>query len=237
MLRMFQAAPQRGRRDWDAAAAAPDSCLLAAQRADQAMREANKRAAAAAFQANNRAGVRDSDTLDLHDLYVEEALGCLRTRLGEARQEARACLQTFLHFWLQGAVHQSSHKAPTRHKQACSTCRVARFTATLCLCQGGARLPHAQLDIVFCSALAPRHCTDYCQPACLQALARRQEGAKRSQGTAISPAQSVLCTSQLRSAASTCWGCVRAARAPRRAWSTWSWCTARGTTARAASSG
>jgi len=53
------------------------------------MREANKRAAAAAFQANNRAGVRDSDTVDLHDLYVEEALGCLRTRLGEARQEAR----------------------------------------------------------------------------------------------------------------------------------------------------
>lgn len=53
------------------------------------MKEANRRAAAAAFQANNRAGVRDTDTLDLHDLYVEEALACLRTRLNEARQEAR----------------------------------------------------------------------------------------------------------------------------------------------------
>lgn len=59
------------------------------QAADQKMKEANKRAADAAFQSNNHVGARESDTVDLHGLYVEEALNRLKTRLDDARQEAR----------------------------------------------------------------------------------------------------------------------------------------------------
>ena len=51
------------------------------------MRAANKKAADAAFQSNNRSGVRDSDTVDLHGLYVEEAVGRLKQRLDEAQTE------------------------------------------------------------------------------------------------------------------------------------------------------
>ena len=51
------------------------------------MRAANKKAADAAFQSNNRSGVRDSDAVDLHGLYVEEAVSRLKQRLNEAQTE------------------------------------------------------------------------------------------------------------------------------------------------------
>ena len=76
------------------------------QAADQAMRAANKKAADAAFQSNNRSGVRDSDTVDLHGLYVEEAVSRLKQRLDEAQTEVpclSCCLPTIL-FWANQAL-------------------------------------------------------------------------------------------------------------------------------------
>ena len=69
------------------------------QAADQAMRAANQKAADAAFQANNRSGVRDSDTVDLHGLYVEEAVSRLKQRLDKAQEEVQrinCCVLQFL---------------------------------------------------------------------------------------------------------------------------------------------
>lgn len=65
------------------------SCDGDVQAADQAMRAANQKAADAAFQANNRSGVRGSDTIDLHGLYVEEAVSRLKRRLDEAHTEVQ----------------------------------------------------------------------------------------------------------------------------------------------------
>ena len=70
------------------------------------MRAANKKAADAAFQSNNRSGVRDSDTVDLHGLYVEEAVSRLKQRLDEAQTEVprlSCCLPTIL-LWANQAL-------------------------------------------------------------------------------------------------------------------------------------
>ncbi|KAK9824832.1 hypothetical protein WJX81_003648 [Elliptochloris bilobata] len=55
--------------------------------ADRAMMSANQKAAEAAFRGNNCSRVRDSDTVDLHDLYVEEAVSRLQKRLDDGQKE------------------------------------------------------------------------------------------------------------------------------------------------------
>lgn len=197
------------------------------------MREANKRAAAAAFQANNRAGVRDSDTVDLHDLYVEEALGCLRTRLGEARQEARllAGLPALLLAGRCATVQQlCAHEA----QASLLDLPCGKVDATLFRVKVALDCRTRSLALCVLRQVTARTTASRPAPKSLHGVRKAPSGHMERR---CLPARSVESTSQLRSAAWTCWGCFRFVRARRRAWSTWSWCTARGTTVRAACSG